>query len=297
MCVHPIKVGKYDVPCGRCYECQSMRRSEWAFRMQYESYIHPNAYFLTLTYDDDHLNERDSLTGLCPANRKDIQNFIRELRRKCDLRYFGVHEYGSITKRKHFHLIVWMIIPDSNLDLAFVQKLWKFGFIQKDKLNSARIHYCTKYLNKPFRRSWKSQQEILDDCYLTLDQKKEALIDNFIKSNTFNFMSTRPAIGSQLLDDVDMCNYIVQTTLETGRYPPVYINGRAFGLPRFFIKKLFSPKERNLLYELNLSRRNDKELLDAQKLDMNIGELGEHRATNDALKLERISRNYINESI
>lgn len=239
MCVRPIRVGKYEVPCGRCYECQSMRRSEWAFRMQYETMINPNAYFLTLTYDDENLTLQDTITGLHQANRKHIQDFIRELRRVHSLRYFGVHEYGSITKRNHYHLITWLINKEQNLELALVQKLWKFGFIQKDKLNSARIHYCTKYLNKPFRNSWKSREEIIDDPFYTLDQKKDMLIDSFVKSNTFNFMSTRPAIGAQLLEDIDLCNYIIETTLATGKYPSVYINGREFGLPRFYIKSSF----------------------------------------------------------
>lgn len=296
MCVRPIQVGKYEVPCGRCYECQSMRRSEWAFRMQYETMANPNAYFLTLTYDDDNLTEQDTRTGLHRANRKHIQDFIRELRRVHSLRYFGVHEYGSITKRNHYHLIVWLTNKDINLDLALVQKLWKFGFIEKTQLNSARIHYCTKYLNKPFRNAWKSEQDIIDDPFYTLDQKKDMLIDVFVKNNTFNFMSTRPAIGSQLLDDVDTCKYIVDTALATGNYPPVYINGRQFPLPRFYVKKLFSPAERNQIYELNLVKRREQEELKATKLDMNLGEFAEHRQISDQLKLERLTKSITNES-
>lgn len=88
MCVQPIKVRGYEVGCGRCYECQSLRRSEWAFRMQYEFKCNPNAYFLTLTYDDEHLTTEtpDKYTALYTANRKDIQVFIRELRRNYNLR-------------------------------------------------------------------------------------------------------------------------------------------------------------------------------------------------------------------
>ena len=296
MCVRPIKVGKYEVPCGRCYECQSMRRSEWAFRMQYETMVNSNAYFLTLTYDDDNLTEQDMRTGLHYANRKHIQDFIRELRRVYSLRYFGVHEYGSQTKRNHYHLIIWLVGTDDNLELAMIQKLWKFGFIEKAMLNTARIHYCTKYLNKPFRNAWKSEQDIIDDPFYTLEQKKDMLIDVFVKNNTFNFMSTRPAIGSQLLEDVDMCKYIVDTALATGNYPPVYINGRQFGLPRFYIKKLFSPSERNKIYELNLVKRREQEELKASKLDMNVGEFAEHRQISDGLKLERLTKSITNES-
>lgn len=45
------------IPCGKCYACECASRAEWALRMKYEFRDKRNvsAYFLTLTYDDDHL--------------------------------------------------------------------------------------------------------------------------------------------------------------------------------------------------------------------------------------------------
>ena len=45
------------IPCGKCYACECSSRAEWALRMKYEFRDKRNtsAYFLTLTYDDEHL--------------------------------------------------------------------------------------------------------------------------------------------------------------------------------------------------------------------------------------------------
>lgn len=45
------------IPCGKCYACECSSRAEWALRMKFEFRDKRNtsAYFLTLTYDDEHL--------------------------------------------------------------------------------------------------------------------------------------------------------------------------------------------------------------------------------------------------
>lgn len=288
MCVKPIRVRGYEVGCGNCFECQMQRRSEWAFRMQYETKTYPNAYFLTLTYDDEHLDDVDDLIGLSPANFNHIQVFIRELRRNYALKYFGVHEYGSTTYRKHYHLIIW-ILDDAPLTLKVVQSLWNYGFVEKAALNNSRIHYVTKYLNKPFRKYTTTVDEIMNS-EMTEEEKIKELHTNFIRCNTFNFMSTRPAIGASLLDDVDLCNYIIQTTLETGTYPKLVINNNEFSIPRFYLKKLFTSEERNCIYFNNRQKIEDNEKLKADKLDITLGDYFMHRQISDVRKLERVNK-------
>lgn len=61
----------YQVPCGRCVACQNNKRSSLSLKLRLEEYTYKYCYFLTLTYDDDHLPlfslGRDPLT----------QDFIR----------------------------------------------------------------------------------------------------------------------------------------------------------------------------------------------------------------------------
>ena len=64
MCVKPKKIDITSesgdihtvyVPCGKCLECQNQSRAEWVLRCIYELKINKYPFFLTLTYDDDHL--------------------------------------------------------------------------------------------------------------------------------------------------------------------------------------------------------------------------------------------------
>lgn len=64
MCVKPKKIDITSengdihtvyVPCGKCLECQNQSRAEWVLRCIYELKVNKYPYFITLTYDDEHL--------------------------------------------------------------------------------------------------------------------------------------------------------------------------------------------------------------------------------------------------
>jgi hypothetical protein len=44
-----------EIPCGYCEGCRIARSREWANRCMMELEYHKSAYFVTLTYDDDHV--------------------------------------------------------------------------------------------------------------------------------------------------------------------------------------------------------------------------------------------------
>lgn len=45
----------YQVPCGKCVACQNNKRSSLSLKLRLEENTSKYCYFLTLTYDDDHL--------------------------------------------------------------------------------------------------------------------------------------------------------------------------------------------------------------------------------------------------
>ena len=88
-------------------ECRQQKQRQWLVRMSEELRQEPNAYFITLTYNNEHLPEN----GVFP---EEIQLFIKRLRTKLDrrgishnLRYIAVSEYGHWSKRPHYHIILW----------------------------------------------------------------------------------------------------------------------------------------------------------------------------------------------
>lgn len=45
----------YQVPCGKCAACQNNKRSSLSLKLRLEEYTSKYCYFLTLTYDDEHI--------------------------------------------------------------------------------------------------------------------------------------------------------------------------------------------------------------------------------------------------
>ncbi len=93
------------VPCGSCIGCRTAQARQWAVRMMHESRGHESNLFVTLTLDDEHLNENREL---CP---KDFSGFIKSLRKTQERRFsfFGCGEYGEHTNRPHYHALLFGI--------------------------------------------------------------------------------------------------------------------------------------------------------------------------------------------
>nr|QJB21664.1 MAG: replication initiator protein [Microvirus sp.] len=164
-CTKPItlfKVGKVsypnglEVPCGKCLACRQKIRKEWSLRMYHELSQHEDSVFLTLTYDDEHLPENDSLV------KDHIVLFMKKLRRYLDaedrkIKYFAVGEYGDKKERPHYHLIVFGLGLKEE-DRLKVVKAWKHcdwdnEAIRKKSFGTvepASIDYVAQYINKKF---------------------------------------------------------------------------------------------------------------------------------------------------
>lgn len=92
-------------------------------------------------------------------------NFVRD--HVSNLRYFAVGEYGSKSKRPHYHILIFGWQP-SDAELFFVrrgnpiylskqlQDLWKYGYSSFGSVNGGVARYCARYVTKKFRSldSW-----------------------------------------------------------------------------------------------------------------------------------------------
>ena len=96
------------VPCGKCPACLENRRQDWAIRIMEESKNYDFNYFITLTYDENHYPKDNSV------DKRAIQLFIKRLRKrlKAPIKYYCVGEYGTKTRRAHYHVIVFNLSPD-----------------------------------------------------------------------------------------------------------------------------------------------------------------------------------------
>lgn len=135
------------VPCRKCEECVSLRKSQWCFRALEETKHCFNSCFLTLTYNDEHMPSDKSVSV------RDIQLFFKRVRKNISiwypsfdikenpLRYFLVSEYGGQFGRPHYHLIIW----NCPLSWSELEKTWRNGFIKVGTTTPASVQYCLKY--------------------------------------------------------------------------------------------------------------------------------------------------------
>lgn len=288
MCVKPITLNDGRVvPCGHCYSCQSARRSEWAARNAVEAYNSARSYFVTLTFDDDQISilPFHSETGLYLFDKSVYQRFLKRFRKDFNFRYYLVHEYGTHTLRPHYHIIFYFQ-DDVNLDSFTLSRYWPYGLITCDPLTPARIHYVTKYLNKSFRRYY-GNEEYWRYMYDSDDSRLRSVLTNFVLYyNTVNRMSTRPAIGYQLLYDTEMIDYIRSYADAHDSYPSFFFQGQSFRLPRYYIDRIFSDDERDAIYALSQVTSTVRDTEDAVRNSLSVSDLHASRQRKDELMLE-----------
>lgn len=152
--------GTMKVPCNRCMACRINKGQEWSLRLLYEL-EKKEGFFVTLTYDDDHLPFDGSLV------KKHMQDFNKRVRKhffgngKGEYSYYLCGEYGPFTMRPHYHLAMfgvdlepfkWNFIKFQDGHAIYtsplLSELWSFGFNTVDYLNKSSINYVTGYIQK-----------------------------------------------------------------------------------------------------------------------------------------------------
>ena len=169
-CTNSIRLKDYSfrVPCGKCLPCQKKRRSEWSLRLEHEYMFSDSAFFITLTYDENSLPRTKE--GYPTLVKKHVQNYVKRLRNdhvryvtqqlkiskkevknvSKPIRYYTVGEYGSKTRRPHYHILLF------NYDIANISPLsnqWKntntnisYGHVDIGTVTASSINYVTKYM-------------------------------------------------------------------------------------------------------------------------------------------------------
>ena len=238
-CQNSLKIKDIDfrVPCGKCLPCLKKRRSDWTLRLEHEYLESDSAYFVTLTYDNH--NVPRTKEGYPTLYKKHVQDYIKRLRNSHvayvvrelglktrkevknvskPIRYFAVGEYGSKTRRPHYHIILF------NMDIGNTNSLgtkWKYGHVDIGTVTGSSINYTTKYMFKQF------------------GQKDKRI-------RPFTLMSKKPIIGNSYLEKYGKY-HIINGELQTRD-----MNGRSRRLPKAYIQRLFTNKEDRL----ELSRKS-----------------------------------------
>lgn len=200
------------IPCKWCAGCQEKYSKDWATRCMLEASQYEHNYFITLTYDEEHIPRDDYIlnrkTGELIENDNweqghlepdDVVKFMKDLRRYWEyhynhtgIRFFLCGEYGGQTKRPHYHAILFNcpIKPemlkihsisksgDTLWECETIQNIWEKGFISIAEVNWDTCAYVARYVMK------KMKGRVEDEFYF-----QNGMSPEFIR------MSRMPGIG------------------------------------------------------------------------------------------------------
>ena len=147
---------RYNVPCGKCYNCKRKRVSGWAFRLMNKDMHTCMSFFITLTYDTEHLMfSKNGFPTLYPNHLQLFWKVFRKRFKPKTIKYYACGEYGSNRQRPHYHAIVF--VDDQNVTpIQFINWLeadWKHGSTHVGYVSAQSVAYTLKYISKPPRVS------------------------------------------------------------------------------------------------------------------------------------------------
>lgn len=168
------------IPCKKCWACQLNYSAEWATRIMLEAKKDECNWFITLTYDDEHLPIAEKIQ--IPGNityendgtwtgtlyEQHMITFLNSLRKQFErqgykgIKYFYCGEYGENTHRPHYHIILlhcpldiksfYDCYVDKNFKAHWkskeLEKYWKHGMIDVAELEWSCAAYVARYCTK-----------------------------------------------------------------------------------------------------------------------------------------------------
>lgn len=229
-----------NIPCGVCILCREEQARQWGVRITHEAAMHDENAFLTLTYDDKHLPDHNSL------NYEHLQKFWKRLRHHLGpLRYYAVGEYGDKSLRPHYHACVFghafvqgrRMLRESPTLLwtnGMLEEAWGMGFVSVGALTFETARYTASYVTKKLR----SKQ-----TYVRVDEESGELIP-LVQPRCF--ASRDPAIGG---------TWLAQWGEHVYELDRVVINGRPQKPPKAYDRWLEQTKGKEAIAKIKERRQ------------------------------------------
>lgn len=234
-CYNRIKLKNgLAVPCGKCPNCAKRYASGWSYRLLTEEKYSESAYFLTMTYSQNNVDYTPN--GYKTLNKDHLRAFWKALRKKNSkqLKYYAVGEYGSKTRRPHYHAILFnadlatvvgtapahalksgLIPMDGTVELD--SPIWKHGYVTVGRVNELSVGYALKYMLKKLTIKKHSRDDRLPE---------------------FSAMSKR--LGSQYLTKQARNYHLADLT---GRFCLKLPNGALAPIPRYYKQHFYNNKQ------------------------------------------------------
>ena len=291
---------KILLPCGNCVGCRLEYSRQWAVRCMLEAQEHKHNYFLTLTYDDEHLKRycyRENFdivadTGECrifnsvSLNSGHFTKFMKDLREyfranygETDIRFYGCGEYGDKKGRPHFHIILFNCnIRDLVYDRSIngfpyytsetINNIWKCGIVAISEVTFDSCAYVARYVMKKVKGKG-------SEYY-----KEQGQEPPFVR------MSRRPGIARNYFDDNSEKIYKYDNITLPGGYGKVV----EIQPPRYFdtLYEVEHPDELRTIKDSRMSRSINAEEL--RKKNTSVKDKFDYLQVLEGNKLDSMSR-------
>nr|DAH74866.1 MAG TPA: Replication associated protein [Microviridae sp.] len=264
------------IPCGQCIGCRIRQREDWTTRIELEARDYPKeqVWFITLTYDDDHVPGMIVKTGEImrkvqytwkPGEKRpssvqillyeDIQKFLKRLRKayRGKLRYFVAGEYGEQTARPHYHMILYGWEPTDLENLykihhngyynsKWLANLWGMGQVQIAQAVPETYRYVAGYVTKKMYE---------------IDGKKANEYYELGQTKPFACMSLKPGLGDHYYQEhkaeIWQQGYIQCT------------NGKRAQIPRYYEKQMEAENPQRLW---RIKQNRQKNAMEQKRLQL-----------------------------
>ena len=168
MCLYPRLIFNphahawINASCNHCIECEQKYRTSWQFRLQQELKRSKSTFFITLTYDDDHLPYM-STGEMCFDNqhftqwRKRLNAYFS--RKETKIKYICTGEFGEKYDRPHYHIILFIdhVVSYDELN-NIAHYYWDYAQVVDcdiPRSENAVSSYVTKYVMKDYYKNTK----------------------------------------------------------------------------------------------------------------------------------------------
>lgn len=221
-----------EFPCGQCVGCRLERSRQWAVRIMHEASLHDSNLFVTLTYDDEHLQSPS-------LEYRDFQLFMRKLRKRFPRpRFYMCGEYGEEKLRPHFHACLfgvgfpdmceWRKSPSGHMLYRSKQleALWPHGNSEIGELTFESAAYVARYVMKKVNGQ---AADWIDPATGLSNYQRVSDIGELVEVEPeFCEMSRRPGIG------YDWLRLYWQEVYNGDGDPAVVMNGQRSKPPRYY---------------------------------------------------------------
>ena len=285
-----------QIPCGKCIGCRLEYSRQWANRCMLELQYHDSAYFVTLTYNEEHV-PRTGLHGEMSLRKRDFQLFMKRLRKKYSddrIRFYAAGEYGTTTQRPHYHAILFGLHLD---DLQVYKSKDSFKYFTSPGLQRVwSVVESSKDSITPLAQplgyvvvapvTWETCAYTARYTSKKANTQSPQFFESFGIEPPFTLMSRKPGIGRDFYDDhPDVYQHeFINVSTKNG--------GKKFRPPKYF-DRLLEQDDPELFVQLKEQRKErakETQQAKAAKSTMSFMQALEVAESNKLASVKKLKR-------